>query len=143
MIKNKILNNLIIIICFILFLCGCTSKQKADFDYTNKEQVKKEILTNFEEIANVTDMKLSNPYDYTKNEYYKNIVNLGNSAVLVLEEMYYNKELSGVNAYLSALAIQDITGCNLYERYNLDWSTADDFYTLWKDNNCSFKEVNQ
>ena len=52
---------------------------------------------------------------------------------------YKNDKLSGVNAYLSALIVQDITGCNLNERYNLDWSTAEEFYNLWQDNNCQFK----
>lgn len=63
-------------------------------------------------------MTSSNPYDYTKNEYYMNTVELGENAVSVFQNMY--KELSGVNAYLSALAIQDITKCNLYEKYDLD-----------------------
>lgn len=85
-------------------------------------------------------MTSSNPYDYTKNEYYNNIINLGKDAVPVLENMYKNKKLSGVNAYLSALAIQDIAKCNLYEKYNLEWSTAEEFYILWEDNNCSFKK---
>ena len=78
--------------------------------------------------------------DYTKNEYYKNIVNLGKDAVPVLEDMYNKGKLTGVNAYLSALVIQDITKCNLNEKYNLDWSTAEEFYDLWKDNNCSYKK---
>ena len=67
----------------------------------------------------------------TKNEYYKNIVNLGKDAVPVLEDMYNKGKLTGVNAYLSALVIQDITKCNLNEKYNLDWSTAEEFYDLW------------
>ena len=50
-------------------------------------------------------MTSSNPYDYTENEYYKNIVELGEDAVSILENMYKNKKLSGVNAYLSTLAI--------------------------------------
>ena len=69
---------------------------------------------------------------------YNNIVNLGKEAVPVLENMYKSEKLSGLNAYLSALLVQDITGCNLYEKYNLSWETAEEFYTLWKDNNCSF-----
>lgn len=87
----------------------------------------------------VTNPTSSNPYDYTKNEYYDNIVKLGEYAVPVLESMYKNNKLSGVSAYLSALVVQDITGCNLNERYNLDWSTAEEFYNLWQDNNCQFK----
>ena len=47
--------------------------------------------------------------------------------------MYNSNKLSGVYAYISALAVQDITGCNLYEEFDLDWSTAEEFYTLWKD----------
>ena len=100
----------------------------------------KEITTNLDQIVEVTDITSSNPYDYTKNDFYRNIVKLGKDAVPVLENMYKNKKLSGVNAYLSALAIQDITKCNLHEEYNLDWSTAEEFYALWEDNNCSFKK---
>lgn len=127
-------------VCCILCLCGCTKNQKADFTYTSEEQIEKEIITNMKQIAEVTDKLFSNPFDYTKNEYYKNIINLGEHAVTVLEDMYDKKKLKGVNAYLSALAIQDITGCNLNEKYGLDWSTAEEFYDLWKDNNCSYKK---
>ncbi len=94
---------------------------------------------NFKRIDESANKTSSNPYDYTKNEYYKNIVKLGENAVYVLENMYKNNKLMGVSAYLSALAIQDITKCNLYEKYNLDWTTAEEFYTLWEDNNCLFK----
>lgn len=131
---------LIIIIFCILCLCGCVNSQKANFNYTNDEQIKKEILTNLEQISEVTDLSSSNPFDYTKNEYYKNIVTLGRDAVPILEKMYKDGELSGVNAYLSALAIQDITKCNLSEKYNLEWETSEEFYTLWQENNCSFKK---
>ncbi len=134
------MKRLFMVICCILCLCGCTNNQKADFNYTNEEQIEKEIMVNLTKISEVTDLTSSNPFDYTKNEYYKNIVNLGNDAVSILENMYNKGELSGVNAYLSALAIQDITQCNLHEKYNLDWSTAEEFYTLWKDNNCSYEK---
>ena len=131
---------LFICACCVWCLCGCTNNQEADFNYTNEKQIEKEIITNMEQIVEVTDKTSSNPYDYTKNEYYKNIVNLGKDAVPVLEDMYNKGKLTGVNAYLSALVIQDITKCNLNEKYNLDWSTAEEFYDLWKDNNCSYKK---
>lgn len=86
----------------------------------------------------VSDLTSSNPYDYTKNVYYNNIVDLGDKAAFVLENMYKNGELNGISAFISVLAIQDITKCNLYEEYNLDWSTAEEFYTLWEENNCFF-----
>ena len=133
------MKKIIIIIC-MLCLCGCTNSKKADYNYTNEEQIEKEILINLSEIGNISDTTSSNPYDYTKNEYYKNIVNLGKDAVPVLEDMYNKGKLTGVNAYLSALVIQDITKCNLNEKDNLDWSTAEEFYDLWKDNNCSYKK---
>lgn len=130
--KKIILISLIYIFC----LCGCANKNANISD----EQLKNEILVNLNKINEVTNMTLSNPFDYTNNEYYNNIVKLGKDAVLVLENMYKNNELSGLNAYLSALAIQDITNCNLYEKYNLDWTTADKFYAFWENNNCSFKK---
>lgn len=96
------------------------------------------IIENLNKIMEVSDLTSSNPYDYTKNVYYNNIVDLGDKAAFVLENMYKNGELNGISAFISALAIQDITKCNLYEEYNLDWSTAEEFYTLWEENNCSF-----
>lgn len=136
------MKKIIIGICCILCLCGCVNSQKANFHYTNEEQIEKEIITNLDRIIEVTDLTSSNPYDYTQNEYYKNIINLGEDAVFVLENMYKNGKLSGVNAYLSALVIQDITKCNLLDRYNIDWSTAEEFYTSWENNNCSYKSQN-
>lgn len=80
----------------------CSNDSKANI---NAKQLEKEITINFNKIEEVTDMTSSNPYDYTENEYYKNIVELGENAVSVLQNMYKNKKLSGVNAYLSTLAI--------------------------------------
>lgn len=124
-------------LCCILFLCGCTNNQESNNNNTG--DLETTITFNLNKIGESSNTTSSNPYDYTDNEYYKNIIALGTNAVPVLESMYKNGKLSGVNAYLSALAIQEITKCNLYEKYDLDWSTAEEFYTLWEDNNCSFK----
>lgn len=83
-------------------MSGCSNDSKANI---NAKQLEKEITINFNKIEEVTDMTSSNPYDYTENECYKNIVELGENAVSVLQNMYKNKKLSGVNAYLSTLAI--------------------------------------
>ena len=83
-------------------MSGCSNDSKANI---NAKQLEKEITINFNKIEEVTDMTSSIPYDYTENEYYKNIVELGENAVSVLQNMYKNKKLSGVNAYLSTLAI--------------------------------------
>lgn len=135
MIKNKFVILLIIILCFFT---GCSkSKEEKTICYASTEDA---IKRNLDMIVSSSDLTSSNPYDYTKNEHYNNIVNLGEDAVPVLENMYKEGKLTGVNAYISALAIQDITKCDLYKEYNLDWSTADEFYSLWEDNNCSFKK---
>lgn len=133
---KKIIENkmILVIICCILCLCGCTNNKE---NVNNEVNVEEAITENLKQIGEVSDTTV--PYDYTKNEYYKNIIKLGKKAVPVLEEMYNSSKLSGVYAYISALAVQDITGCNLYEEYDLDWSTAEEFYTLWKDNNCGIK----
>ena len=130
------INKIIIIFCCILCLCGCTNNKE---NVNNESNIEETITENLKQIVDVSNTTSSNPYDYTKNEYYKNIIELGLKAVPVLEEMHRDNKLSGVYAYISALAVQDITGCNIYEEYDLDWSTADEFYTLWKDYNCGLK----
>lgn len=124
----------VMLLCFSFCICGCSKSEELDND-----KIEKEIIYNMEKILEVTDTTSSNPYDYTKNEYYKNIVNIGEPAINSLESMFKDGTLTGVSAYLSALLIQDITGCNLVKEYNLDWSTASEFYDLWKDHNCSYK----
>lgn len=127
-----------IIICIfcIVCLCGCANNKES---VNNEENIEEVITENLKQIGEVSNTTSSNPYDYTNNEYYKNIIKLGKKAVPVLEEMYKDNKLSGVYAYISALAIEELTNCNLYEEYDLDWSTADEFYTLWKDYNCGLK----
>ena len=103
----------------------------------NYDELENKISDNFKQVNNVSNLLSSNPYDYIDNEYYKNIVSLGKDAVPILEKMYKNRKLVGLNAYLSALAIEDITGCHLSTKYN--WSSAEEFYNLWKTDNCEFE----
>lgn len=131
---------LVICLCSLFILCGCMDKKQESLDIPNSEEIEKEILDNFDKILEVSDLSSSNPYDYTENEYYENIVNLGKPAVFVLIDMYNDGKLTGLNAYLSALAIEDITDCNLLEKYNINWSSADEFYQAWENNNCEFKD---
>ena len=135
--KNDLKMKIIIVATSsILCLCGCTNNKE---QITSEDNIEEKILENLKQIGELSDTVSSNPYDYIKNENYKNIIKLGKKAVPVLEEMYNSNKISGVYAYISALAVQDITGCNLYEEYDLDWSIAEEFYTLWKDNNCGLK----
>lgn len=121
---------IIISLCCVLLLCGC-SNQKANFYTSENEQLEKEIMTNLNKITEVSDLASSNPYDYTKNEYYNNLISLGNKAIPVFESMYNEKKITGLDAYISALAIQDITKCD-----NIKWDTAEEFYELLKKDNC-------
>ena len=95
------------------------------------------ILNNMDSIMEVSDLSSSNPYDYIDNNHYRSIVALGSGAVSVLEDMYNSGKLTELKAYISALAIEDITGCHLSTKYN--WSSAEEFYNLWKTDNCGFE----
>ncbi len=77
-------------ICLILCICGCTNESKDNFG-NNEANLENIIIENLNQISNESNMTSSNPYEYTKNEYYKNIVKLGNDAVNILENMYKNK----------------------------------------------------
>lgn len=63
------------------------------------------IIENLNKIMEFSDLTSSNPYDYTKNVYYNNIVDLGDKVAFVLENMYKNGELNGISAFISVLAI--------------------------------------
>ncbi len=73
----------------------------------------------------------SSPYAYIDNDFYRNIVSLGFDAVQVLQEKNADGEFSDLNSYIAAIAIQEITGCNLYSITGIDFETADEFYSLW------------
>ena len=110
----------ILCLCCALVLCACSNAEEQ-----KKSDLKKVILYNMEKIDEVSDQVSSNPYDYTKNEYYRNIVDLGKDAVPVLEEMYLSGELTGLHAFISAIAVSEITDSDI------EFSNADEFYTKW------------
>ena len=87
-------------------------------------------------LAKINELSLnqitsSNPYDYIDNDHYNNIIKLGMPAVSVLEEKYSNNELHGLNAYIAALAIQEITGIQISEEADETWETAEEFFAQW------------
>ena len=120
MIKIVTKKAFILCLCCALILCACGNAEEQ-----KKSDLKKVILYNMEKIDEVSDPVSSNPYDYTKNEYYRNIVDLGKDAVPVLEEMYLGGELTGLHAFISAIAICEITDSDI------EFSTADEFFTKW------------
>lgn len=98
--------------------------------------IKEEIKENLNNILKINSTS-SNPYDYIKNDYYKNIINLGNTAVPVIISMHDNNEIESLEAYILAIAIQEITNCDIRKEYAIEWSTEEEFYNLWKDHNCN------
>lgn len=92
-----------------------------------------EIDNNFVKMSelNTQEVVSSNPYHYINNEYYDNIVNMGMPAVPILEEKYHNGEYGGLDGYIAALAIQEITGIKLRECTGNDWETAEQFFQEW------------
>ena len=95
------------------------------------------IQENFEKMLNVNSSS-SNPYDYIDNDYYQNIVNLGSGAVSVLEKMYKDGKFSknGLDANIVVILMQEISGCNIKDKYNIYYSTPEEFFILWKKYNC-------
>lgn len=123
--RKKILLELCSVFVFVAVICVVIVQ--------NRTNVAAEVEKNFAQMdeLNVEQALSSNPYDYIDNEYYESIVALGVPAVAVLEENYHNGTYSGVDGYIAALAIQDITGLNLYECTGIDWSTAEEFFDQW------------
>lgn len=115
-----------IITCLIFYI----TKEK-----TSRE-MKEEIKENLNNILKTNNGTSSNPYDYIDNNYFNNIINMGIDAVPILINIYENNEVSknGLDAYIIALAIQKITNCNL------SYSTAEEFFELWKNNNCELNK---
>ena len=102
------------------------------------EIIERKIKENLKRIHEINNGISSNPYDYINNDYYKNIVNLGSDGVRAIIKMYENEELSGLDAYIGGIAIEEITGCNIKEKYHINWSNSNEFYKSWKDYHCNF-----
>ena len=124
-----------------LFNSSCESELVCDNYIKDKDKkLEKIIKENYEKIHKITNGLSSSTYDYINNDYYKNIVNLGENAVHVLINMTNNGDLVGLNAYIAAIAIQEITNCDIREKYELTWATPKEFFELWENNNCGFNK---
>lgn len=113
----------VIILCMSILFAVCAVFMSAE------KSVATTINLNLRKINNLSKKTLisSCPYDYIDNEYYNDIVDLGFPAVEELEEKYENGELQGLSAYIAGLAIQDITGCDMYDATGYDWSNGESF----------------
>jgi hypothetical protein len=78
----------------------------------------------------------SNPYDYIsdgKNEYYNEIIALGIKALPALEKALAESEDNGLDKYILAIAIEEITGANVkeIEKSSGGWGNAKEFESKW------------
>ena len=92
------------------------------------------INENFEAMNNgysTETLLSSNPYTYIDNDYYRAIIALGFDAVGVLQNKSNMDGFSGLNSYISAIAIEEITKCKLSNITGKEYETADEFYKLW------------
>ncbi len=101
------------------------------------KMMEKKIEDNIENILKTNDGTSSSTYDYINNEYYDNIVHMGMDAVPILERKYENGPY-GLESFIAAFIIEDITKCDVKEKYNLEWSNPEEFYKIWKEHNCSY-----
>lgn len=129
------MKKVLIVMCFIvIFLTACKNEEI----FENNDNIKKKIIENMDKILEVSDGFSSIPSTYIENEYYTNIVEIGEDAVPVLIDLYKELYFDSLEGYIAALAVQDITGCDLNKKYNLKWSNASEFFELWENNNCSY-----
>lgn len=126
------MKKILLIIFSILVIAGCSQHEKS------YEEVKELIVKNMDKIS----LKLQkNPdSDYLKSRNFKKIVKLGDEAISIMTELYYEHELDELKSYIAAYAIENIANCNIQEVYGLTWETPDEFFEMWKNNNCSYKD---
>lgn len=75
----------------------------------------------------------SNPYDYIKNsQAYADIVDTGIKAVKPLYDMLYESRGEGLNAYIYAVAIQEITDQDYVYNIDYGWSNAMEFIMCYE-----------
>lgn len=100
----------------------------------NMEKIDKSIQR---EIREQTDLSFSsNPYDYIQNsEYYDNVVKLGVAALPELENMLKTSENNGLNEYIIAIAIEEISHADvnaiLENPDGCGWENAKEFSGEW------------
>lgn len=102
--------------------------KQVEEDYSGMEKVINQAVEKNEDIA-----LSSNPYDYIKdNSYYTSLVNKGVDVLPILESKLENDEYGeGLLGYITAIAIQDITDCDLKQEKEFEWATANEFKNAW------------
>jgi hypothetical protein len=93
-----------------------------------------ELVKYVEKGASFPKYLSSNPYDYmVDNDYYKELVKKGPDVLPLLEDTITKSESNGLNEYLLAAAMEEISKVNLkkYEGKKYGWETAKGFAQEW------------
>lgn len=120
------------------------------FYFINKpDDVKADITKNLDLMFNgveyeaypVAGVASSNPYDSVDSEYYDNIISMGTEAVGPLEELMMSGGMPAAYQYVSAVALQEITGCDMAEVTGVSWSNVGQFKEMWNSTMQSLPET--
>lgn len=126
---------ILIIICSLIvpFSIAKINNDKISYSTTSKDNTKKEIIiANLKLLEERIELDSINNKEYKKNMNYISLINLGDETVPILIDMYKNKELNDISSVIATELIQDITNCNLKEKYNLEWNDPKQFFKLWE-----------
>lgn len=120
--------------------CAITALSCAFLVTNQKKSMAQEVNNICEDIVeDVESMRVvsseiamsSNPYDYIKNcDAYDDLVALGKDAIPEIGRQIVNGS-NGLNEYMLASAIEEISGRDVYEETGIDWSTGEEFVTAW------------
>lgn len=132
--KKKIITSSLVVAATLGLSIGFISTQLDDVVAAQIDSNIVNISEGIEEqISNNSLLAMSsNPYDYIENnEYYDNIVKLGVDALPILQERLEHSPSNGLVEYIMAIAIEDISDCDLKENKEYKWSSPDEFSDNW------------
>ena len=124
--------SIVLILC-LFFAFNSQSASAAEKVRINLEKIDESIQN---EINNRTILSLSsNPYDYVvDNQYYDKIILLGVAALPELETTLINSENNGLNEYILAIAIEEISKVDVNKilgNTDYGWENAMEFESEW------------
>jgi hypothetical protein len=125
--KKKILiSGIFILICAIVGISKIGKSEAASV----KDNLNDELISYIDSSYKEEEFMSSNPYEYIKSNEYENIVKQGKESLPQLKKIL-EKQDSGLNSYIIALAMEEIAGVNIREETNIDWATSKEFLKAW------------
>ena len=120
---------LVMAICLIVTIVSVTNSTAYAMD-KNMDLLMKDINVKIQEKEDMAYS--SNPYDYIeKNESYKNIKELKIKALPLLANKIEQSDEAGLEEYIMAIAIQDISGIDVSSLEG-EWSDGQEFLREYK-----------